>query len=149
VAINTQSFPGLLSFHSRASSPHFPVFSLHVPLAMLADPARVPALDLNVRLEDDDNGFDLNVGLEEDDYGNVFPCLILLVSLNVHLSLIFSFFWTGFDLNLPLDEYGAVDFDFVQNLHGNPACRPIILIQHVPYKICMPCLVNVLVFSYS
>jgi hypothetical protein len=25
-------------------------------------------------------------------------------------------FWTGFDLNLPLDEYGAVDFDFVQNL---------------------------------
>jgi len=24
----------------------------------------------------------------------------------------------GFDLNLPLDEYGAVDFDFVQNLAG-------------------------------
>ena len=117
---------------------------------MSADPARVPALDLNVRLEDDDNGFDLNVGLEEDDYGNVFPCLILLVSLNLHLSLFFFlFFWTGFDLNLPLDEYGAVDFDFLQNLHGNPACRPIILIQHVPYKICMPCLVNVLVFSYS
>ena len=92
MAINTQSFPGLLSFHSRASSPHFPVFSLHVPLAMSADPARVPALDLNVRLEDDDNGFDLNVGLEEDDYGNVFPCLILLVSLNLHLSLFFFLF---------------------------------------------------------
>ena len=52
----------------------------------------MPALDLNVRLEDDDNGFDLNVGLEEDDYGNVFPCLILLVSLNVHLSLFFFLF---------------------------------------------------------
>ena len=24
----------------------------------------------------------------------------------------------GFDLNLPFDEYGAVDFDFVQNLTG-------------------------------
>jgi len=58
---------------------------------MSADPARVPALDLNVRLEDDDNGFDLNVGLE-DDYGNVFPCLILLVSLNLHLSLFFFLF---------------------------------------------------------
>ena len=28
-------------------------------------------------------------------------------------------FLTGLDLNLPLDEYGAVDFDFVQNLAGN------------------------------
>jgi hypothetical protein len=26
--------------------------------------------------------------------------------------------WTGFDLNLPLDEFGAVDFNFVQNLAG-------------------------------
>ena len=32
-------------------------------------------------------------------------------------------FWTGFDFNLPLDEYGAVDFDFVQNLPSKPACR--------------------------
>jgi hypothetical protein len=29
-----------------------------------------------------------------------------------------SFFWTGFDLNLPLDEFGAVDFDYLQNLPG-------------------------------
>jgi len=27
-------------------------------------------------------------------------------------------FLTGFDLNLSLDEYGAVDFDFVENLTG-------------------------------
>jgi hypothetical protein len=25
---------------------------------------------------------------------------------------------TGFDLNLPLDKYGAVSFDFVENLAG-------------------------------
>jgi hypothetical protein len=32
----------------------------------------------------------------------------------------FSFFpfWTGFDLNLPLEEFGAVDLDFLQNLPG-------------------------------
>jgi hypothetical protein len=28
------------------------------------------------------------------------------------------FFWTGIDLNLPLDEFGAVDFDYVQDLAG-------------------------------
>jgi hypothetical protein len=34
--------------------------------------------------------------------------------------LISSFsFLIGFDLNLSLDEYGAFDFDFVQNLVGN------------------------------
>jgi len=27
----------------------------------------------------------------------------------------------GFDLNLPLDEFGAVDFDYVQNLAGKHA----------------------------
>jgi len=26
------------------------------------------------------------------------------------------YFLIGFDLNLPLDEFGAVDFDYVQNL---------------------------------
>ena len=26
-------------------------------------------------------------------------------------------------MNLPLDEYGAIDFNFVQNLLGKPACR--------------------------
>jgi hypothetical protein len=27
-------------------------------------------------------------------------------------------FWTEFDLNLPLDEFGAVDLDFLQNMTG-------------------------------
>jgi hypothetical protein len=27
----------------------------------------------------------------------------------------------GFDLNLPLDEFGAVNFDYVQNLAGKHA----------------------------
>jgi hypothetical protein len=26
--------------------------------------------------------------------------------------------WTEFDLNLPLDEFGAVDFDYLQNMAG-------------------------------
>jgi hypothetical protein len=33
------------------------------------------------------------------------------------LSVFFSF-WTGIDLNMPLDEFGAVDFDYVQDLAG-------------------------------
>ena len=30
----------------------------------------------------------------------------------------YFFFLIGFDLNLPLDEFGAVDFDYVENLAG-------------------------------
>jgi len=41
-------------------------------------------------------------------------CLFILF----WFSLLFLFF-TVLDLNLPLDEFGAVDFDFVQNLAGN------------------------------
>jgi len=43
---------------------------------------------------------------------------------NSHLSIFFVnshipfFLWTDFDLNLPLDEFGAIDFDFVQNMTG-------------------------------
>ncbi|XP_066396308.1 uncharacterized protein [Miscanthus floridulus] len=62
----------------------------------MADP-RVAAFDLNVRLEEHDNGnlaFDLNEPILESGNDN------------------------GFDLNLPLDEYGAVDFDYIQNLAG-------------------------------
>jgi hypothetical protein len=33
------------------------------------------------------------------------------------LSMFFSF-WTRIDLNLSLDEFGVVDFDYVQNLAG-------------------------------
>jgi len=35
------------------------------------------------------------------------------------MQISFHSFSTGFDLNLPLDEFGAVDFDFAQNLAGN------------------------------
>lgn len=60
----------------------------------MAEP-RVVDFDLNVRLEEDENGnlaFDLNDAILDNGNGN------------------------GFDLNLPLDEFGAVDFDYVQNL---------------------------------
>jgi hypothetical protein len=33
--------------------------------------------------------------------------------------IFFLSFWTGFDLNLPLDDFGAVDFDYLQNVAGN------------------------------
>nr|XP_034570354.1 uncharacterized protein LOC117835101 [Setaria viridis] len=106
----------------NASSPHFVAcllavlacfltwlnfFSFHIYGAMAES---CFGFDLNVRLEDDDDGnlpldlnehegddgnagFDLNEP-EDDEHGN------------------------GFDLNLPLDEFGVVDFDYVQNLAG-------------------------------
>ena len=36
----------------------------------------------------------------------------------VHFLLVQCFLFIGFDLNLPQDEYGADDFDYVQNLAG-------------------------------
>ena len=44
-------------------------------------------------------------------------------------------FSTGIDLNLPLDEFGAVDFDYVQNLTGTvlSLCFFVLLV--------MPCLI--------
>lgn len=52
-------------------------------------------------LEDDNNGIDLylNALVEDDNNG---------IDLNLN----------AFDLNLPLDEFGAVDFNFVQNNLG-------------------------------
>jgi len=50
-----------------------------------------------------DSGYSLTNGIST---------LILAGSTNHFLFLI------GFDLNLPIDEYGAVDFDFVQNIAG-------------------------------
>jgi hypothetical protein len=41
---------------------------------------------------------------------------LLFVNFSNHSSLVFL--WTGFDLNLPLDEFGAVDFDYFQNSNG-------------------------------
>jgi len=75
--------------------------------------------DLNVQLEDDDDGnlpFDLNDPVMED-HGNVCFHFFCIIPCTFYHSL--SFFYTGIDLNLPLDEFGAVDFDYVQNLPGN------------------------------
>jgi len=65
--------------------------------------------------------FDLNEPVYDDGDGNGMhfflscACTLLSFSLNRFL---YHCFLTGFDLNLPLDEYGAVDFDFVENLTG-------------------------------
>ena len=40
---------------------------------------------------------------------------------------IFFYFWTGIDLNLPLDEFGAIDFDYLHNPHGKHAYIYIML----------------------
>ncbi|XP_066320055.1 uncharacterized protein [Miscanthus floridulus] len=62
-----------------------------------------PAFDLNVRIEQDDDSnlpFNLNEPILEDQR----YCFVV-----------------SFDLNLPLDEFGAVDFDYVQNLSEHVA----------------------------
>jgi hypothetical protein len=41
--------------------------------------------------------------------------IVVILSGTIHVS---CFFWTGFDLNLPLDEFGAVDFGYFQNNNG-------------------------------
>jgi len=42
------------------------------------------------------------------------PCYLFL-SIVSHIKRTIV---TGFDLNLPLDEFGAVDFNYLQNLDG-------------------------------
>jgi hypothetical protein len=95
-----------------------------------------PAFDLNVRLEEDDDSnlpFDLNNPILEDHNNNgKQQCQITTTMYSVCLFfflyskqqrvvmflIFFLLFWTGFDLNLPLDEFGAVDFYYLQNLPG-------------------------------
>jgi hypothetical protein len=43
------------------------------------------------------------------------------------------FLLIGFDLNLLLDEFGAVDFDFVQNLAGKIECFLAFSTSHILY----------------
>ncbi|XP_066374537.1 uncharacterized protein [Miscanthus floridulus] len=91
---------------------------LAYPVALPLDP-RDSGFDLNVRLEEDNNGnfaFDLNEPILEDhnDSGNVSTFSEFVVS-----------FLTGFDLKLTLDEYGAVDFDYVQNLPEHAVESPV------------------------
>jgi hypothetical protein len=35
----------------------------------------------------------------------------------------------SFDLNLPLDEFGAVDFDFVENNTGKLNCTTLLFLE--------------------
>ena len=75
------------------------------------DDASLPALD-----EDD--------SVDEDDNSNASVIFFIVLNARTFRSLhdfashVPCFLWTGFDLNLPLDEFGAVDFDFVQNING-------------------------------
>ena len=109
----------------------------------------IPRFDLNVLASEDDegnSGFDLNdPAAEDDDTDAVFDldepeddhanhanhanhadsvgttCSFypfVVVDFFRFLISLFPFF-TVLDLNLPLDEFGAVDFDYVQNLAGN------------------------------
>ena len=43
------------------------------------------------------------------------------------------FLLIGFDLNLPLDEFGAVDLDFIQNLAGKIECFLAFSTSHILY----------------
>lgn len=88
----------------------------------MADPID-SGFDLNVRLEEDDDGnlpFDLNEPILEDhNNGKQKRQISFSVSRFLFSLLSLSFpFSIGIDLNLPLDEFGAVDFDYVQNLAG-------------------------------
>ena len=82
------------------------------------------AFDLNVRLEDDDDGdvvFDLNDPPLEHDNGITCSSLVHFLPCYLFLSIVSHIkrtIVTGFDLNLPLDEFGAVDFNYLQNLDG-------------------------------
>ncbi|XP_066324288.1 uncharacterized protein [Miscanthus floridulus] len=63
------------------------------------------------------NPFDLNVRVEEDNDGNL-PFDLNEAILEDHTTY-------GFDLNLPLDEFGAVDFDYLQNLPEHAVEAPV------------------------
>jgi len=88
--------------------------------------------DLNVRLEDDDDGdipldsneheaddgnasFDLNEPVHDEHGNGTTPTSSCLAACTVHNVLLFvaelscSIFFIGFNLNLPLDEFGALE----------------------------------------
>jgi hypothetical protein len=102
----------------------------------------IPRFDLNVLASEDDegnSGFDLNdPAAEDDDADAVFDldepeddhandADSVGTACSFYPSVVVDFFsvsgiivfFTVLDLNLPLDEFGAVDFDYVQNLAGN------------------------------
>ncbi|KAF0918776.1 hypothetical protein E2562_026157 [Oryza meyeriana var. granulata] len=63
------------------------------------------------------NPFDLNVRLEEDDDDNL--------PLDFNEPILENHTRYGFDLNLPLEEFGAVDFDYLQNLPEHAVEAPV------------------------
>jgi hypothetical protein len=78
------------------------------------------SLDVNDQ-EDADGGFDLN-DLEHGKHANLVffsTCTFFSIDLSC------SYLDYRFDLDLPLDEFGAVDFDYVQNLAGKHAYIPV------------------------
>ena len=94
-----------------------PEHAVEAPVEYDDDDASLSALD------DEDDGVVEDDSVDEDDNGNASVFFIVLNawtfrSLHDFASHVPCFLWTGFDLNLPLDEFGAVDFDFVQNING-------------------------------
>ncbi|KAK8444704.1 hypothetical protein SEVIR_9G186333v4 [Setaria viridis] len=63
------------------------------------------------------NPFDLNIRVEEDDDNNL-PFDLNKAILEDHTTY-------GFDLNLPLDEFGVVDFYYLQNFPEHVVEAPI------------------------
>ena len=103
------------------------VHSFPSPLLLFPCSAMAIPFDLNVRLEEDHDNLpsDINEPTLEDHatHGNVlllclFVCFDIKATTCSFVSHFSFFLWTGFDLNMPLDEFGAVDLDFLQNLPG-------------------------------
>ncbi|CAO2186639.1 unnamed protein product [Urochloa humidicola] len=75
-------------------------------------------MDLNISLEEEENGsggLDLNIPIledEEDENAQDVGDAPMVDTDDDNLDI------NSFDLNLPLDEFGAVDFDVVQNNLG-------------------------------
>ena len=95
-----------------------PEHAVEAPVEYDDDDASLSALD-----DEDDGGVE-DDSVDEDDNGNASVVFFIVLnawtfrSLHDFASHVPCFLWTGFDLNLPLDEFGAVDFDFVQNING-------------------------------
>ena len=74
--------------------------------------------DLQEQQDDDANDL-FNLDEAEDHHdGKCITSTYPFVACSYYFRSHYCFF-TVLDLNLPLDEFGAVDLDFVQNLAGN------------------------------
>ena len=115
-------------------SDYIPSFDLNV-LASEDDEADT-GFDLNVPApqdDDDDNVFDVDEPQDDDDNdvfdvdepevhhgGNAsLSALVCFLAYADFAQFLNHCFFTVLDLNLPLDEFGAVNFDYLQNLAGN------------------------------